>query len=1167
MPSTNGDTVDQDERLDEVVVAYLEAVEAGQPPDRTAWLDRYPDLAEGLATFFADQDGLACWTDPLRQVAWPASRTPQTSSGAERHAAVSPHDSFGDYELLGEVARGGMGVVYRARQKSLNRIVAVKMILAGQLASPGEVERFRREAEAAALLDHPHIVPIYEVGECAGQHYFAMKLVEGGNLTQHIARFVDDHRAAARLVTTVSRAVHHAHQRGVLHRDLKPANILLDPEGQPHVTDFGLAKRVQGDPGLTGSGAVVGTPSYVAPEQAAAKKELTTAADVYSLGVILYELLTGRPPFRAETPLDTLLAVLEKEPAPPRALNPRVERDLETVCLKCLHKEPGRRYASALALAEELECWLQGEPIQARPTTAWERAWRWTRRRPLGAALVAVGVLALLSTTAGGVFYGRYEHASAVAAKQAGELAQQKLEDQRRRDDQRTRAESHLLLAQDAAGRRDWASAQTEAAAALAGIPSDPPFDDVRGSAEHLHAEAKVQLQRAAAKEAADRRYQQFLRGRGEALFHGTLFTGADLAANLDKAATAARESLRQVGVAVGDKWVPDLGAFIPEQQADIKPGCYELLLVLAEATARGGSLPQALDYLDQADAFRRPTRACYLRRARYLEQLGETARARQERANADSQAPQDALDHFLLGEDEQRQGNLERAAGHFQDALSQQPGHFWARYFQAVCFLRLRRFREAKVGLTACLEQQDRDFVWARVLLGVAHGGLNEFHDAEKVFAEALQQAEALPQPDLAQEARYAIRVNRGVLRLQQARGLEAAANLPYAGILLPLPGQLLGSFAWVKRAGDLREAEDDLQAAIRLRPNHYQGHLNLAQLYQAEKKPQAAAAKLDDAEGVARPLVVAGQLDPAALVRVYHSRALLHLEQGDQAGALENIGHATCAGMLPGAGPALAAELVERGRLLYECGRYAEAAAVCADALRSPSAPPEAHRWRAEALLNQSPPRYAEAQDAYSRYLQDPRLAAEPRILADVYRTRGQIRAVLHNYWGAIADYTQALALRPDSETYARRGWVCVRRMALSEALDDFKKAIELDPHNGDAYTGCGYVHAKLGHLESAIGAVQAALKLPGPRDARTFLNAAHVYAQLLNARLPRSVQEEYQSQALDLLEGALKSTHPAEQAVFWRNMIEPDSTLGLVRLTPGFARLRVRYFRASP
>lgn len=308
--------------------------------------------------------------------------------------------AFGNYELLGEIARGGQGVVYRARQKTPNRVVALKMISLGPWANDSQLRRFKTEAEAAASLNHSQIVPIYDVGQVGIQHYFTMRLINGVSLRQVLAEGPLEPKRAASLVAQVAHAMEYAHGRGVLHRDVKPGNILLDEQDRPYVTDFGLAKVLEDESTLTHTMDLLGTPAYMSPEQAAGRaKELTAAADIYGLGAVLYEALTGVPPFSGSSTMETVRAVLEQEPEPPTSLNPLVDRDLETICLKCLEKEPEKRYATASELAEDLERWLGDEPILARPTTTWVRARRWVRRNP--ATAMAVPLVAVVLFAAG----------------------------------------------------------------------------------------------------------------------------------------------------------------------------------------------------------------------------------------------------------------------------------------------------------------------------------------------------------------------------------------------------------------------------------------------------------------------------------------------------------------------------------------------------------------------------------------------------------------------------------------------------------------------------------------------------------------------------------------------------------------------------------------------
>ena len=386
----------REQLLHELLALELDyRLERGEVPTVQDYLNRFGEQRAIVEQAFASHPALG-ETQLPESTRWP--RAPRAAAGASLVGS-----RLGKYEILAELGRGGMGVVYQARQADLDRIVAVKMLLSGPHAQAHDLEYFRREAEAVARLQHPHIVQVFDVGEHEGQPYFSLEYLPGGSLNKQLAGTPQPPQSAAALIVTLARALHHAHERGVVHRDLKPGNILLTTDGTPKITDFGLAKRLDNQ-SHTVTGAVLGTPSYMAPEQAAGdSRRIGAAADIYGLGAILYELLTGRPPFKGETPWDTVAQVLTDEPVPPARLQPKVPRDLETICLKCLQKDIGRRYHTAAELADDLDRFRRGEPIEARPVRLAERLSKWARRRPAVAALavacIAVILIGLVSTT------------------------------------------------------------------------------------------------------------------------------------------------------------------------------------------------------------------------------------------------------------------------------------------------------------------------------------------------------------------------------------------------------------------------------------------------------------------------------------------------------------------------------------------------------------------------------------------------------------------------------------------------------------------------------------------------------------------------------------------------------------------------------------------------
>jgi tetratricopeptide (TPR) repeat protein/tRNA A-37 threonylcarbamoyl transferase component Bud32 len=1066
-----------------------------------------------------------------------ARRGSETAVDAARPLPDPGWPKLADYEVVGILGRGGMGVVYKARQKSLKRLVALKMLLSGDQAQPQELARFRSEAEAIARLNHPNIVQIYEVGEHQGRPFFSLELLEGGSLASKLMGTPQDAGTAARVVETLARAVHAVHECGIIHRDLKPGNVLLTggpdvPLGEcmAKIGDFGLAKALDADAGQTGSGQVVGTPSYMAPEQAKeGPRQLGPAVDVYALGAILYDLLTGRPPFKAATFWDTVMQLLNKEPVPPRRLHEAVPRDLERVCLKCLEKEPHRRYASPLDLADDLRRFLDGEPVRARPAPAWERAWKWSRRRPALAALVGVlclapAVLLGLDVWHSTVLTGeltRTRAAEALIAKEAN--TQERLKEGRAALDR-----GALDVAEGCFARAAEKAAQVPP---LAGLMAE-----AQQGLDETHRRQAAQAERAKAQAERDKalaNYRRFLERRDEALLHASQSAGLDLPDNVQATRAAARSALELFGLL-------DPGARAGEaleesplgegERNTVRADAYELLLILAAAEAqplapedarRQGE--KALQVLDRAAQLRAPTRAYYRQRAAHLAARGDAAGAATENARADALGPENAVDHFLLGVEAYRRQELGQAILSFQTASGLQPKHFWAEYFLAVCFLRSQRPDLAEARLTACQGWRP-DLAWVYILRGFAYGELGARargagrQEAETYFkAGEADFARALECRPLDEQAHYNLLVNRGVLRLREKKWAGAVA---------------------------------DFQDAIRRQPERLSALVDLAEAYQEQQKWNDAAAALDRAIGLQR--------DFAPL---YRARARVAQKCGDLEAALRDMEKAIA--LQPAGSRDAAEDQIERGQVLCQREQYAEAVRAFDAALQVLPGNPLAQRWRGAALLELK--RYDEAIAAFDDYLK------HGKPVAAVYEARGLAREKRDDLAGALAgalaDYGQALALEPgSSRLHTERGWAYLRAGAVKLALDDFNEAVRLDPTSADAYAGRGSARAKLGKYRQAV-ADAAEAQQKGPRTFRHLYNLARIFAQAVDgidaerSPLP-TLRAHYQDQAVELLQRAFNEVPSAQCATYWRDYVQADGALNSIRASAGYRQLASQY-----
>ena len=1049
------------------------------------------------------------------------------------------------YEVLGELGRGGMGVVYKARQVGLNRVVALKMILHAGHAGREARDRFLVEAESVARLQHPNIVQVHEIGEHDGAPFFSLEFCPGGSLDRKLDGTPLEPRKAAELLETLARAVHAAHQAQVIHRDLKPANVLLGADGTPKITDFGLAKKLDADTGQTQHGAIMGTPSYMAPEQASgALDQVGPLSDVYSLAAILYEFLTGHSPFRAATVWDTLDQVRTQEPVPPRRLQPRCPLDLETVCLKGLQKAPRKRYASALELAGDLRAFLDGRTIQARRTPTWERAWKWTRRKPALAALAVAVFLAILFASGGGLFYGLYKDQQLTLQRQATEQEKKETARQRQVESLLARGKEADVLGrlalkeerQEEAGLR-FQEADEHFKGALALLDEEADRQR-RADVLRWHERVRGHLDEQARRRRWQDRLRAFWDDRHEVLFGAVSPTLRDEVDNRARVLRLASAALGRLGVraeqtpAETGRALEKTGIrFAPaHERARVVEGCYEVLLVWADAIAApagpGGTARQrarqALHLLELADALGNThglkvvPRAFYERRARYRDLAGE-AGAQADRTRARGLAPTAALDHFLEALQAWKQNRVRDALRGCEQALSLQSDHFWAQYVQALCHLKARKWDLARASLTGCLARRP-DFLWARLLRASALVEDRETDRAEADFGLVLERATT-------PLTRYVALVNRSVLRLRQNRPREALA---------------------------------DLRLAVELRPGGHEAHVNMAQVHEHQQDWAKAAAALGKA------------IEQRPAPALYYTRARAHLKRGDTRSARADFDQTIARASADSPSGLLLSALVERGYLKHKAGEHAAALADFDGALRLRSDFADAHRQRAETLLALG--RYAEAGKALDHYL------AGRQREAEFYRARGMIHSRLGEHRQAIELYNAALLVKqkgqPHQEalTLELRGWAYLQTDAVGLALADLDGALERGPKTYRGLCGRALARVRLRQVPEALKDADGALKLPEATGPDPVLLAACVYARaatLTAQSMPRARRRWPSStacadRAVELLAEALRRVPREEQTAFWRTRVQNEEALAEVRQHARIVGLARRFER---
>jgi serine/threonine protein kinase/Tfp pilus assembly protein PilF len=932
---------------------------ADQPVDRTLMMTPEPN---GVATVNLAGDSSAGGSLSVNPAALSAE-------------AATANISVQGYRILGELGRGGMGVVYKARQVGLNRTVALKMIIAGAHASGDQLLRFQAEAEAVAQLQHPNIVQVYDIGQRDGLPFFSLEFVDGKPLDRDLDGKPQPEQRAAELAETLARAMHYAHDRGIMHRDLKPANVLLTKAGVPKISDFGLAKQLEGESSQTKTGTIMGTPSYMAPEQGRGDKQINHLADVYALGSMLYEFMTGRPPFLAPTPLKTLMRLLHEEPVPPSKVQPGISRDLETICMKCLQKDPRRRYETAAALADDLHRFQVGEAILARRVSRTERAWRWCKRNPRTAILSsAVAVLLAVVAVSLSLTLLRMSRDRAAIAET------------------RQQAEQRLEQATSAVSSGNFSRAQDLLRWSDPLLMSAPDLDEIRTTLDVLRSQVTV--------------YAEFRNLLDRVRYLG-LFGGTGTSAK-------ARETSHElIGLydqieqrqEVGRHGWPPLNA---HQQELLQEDIFEAFLVSSqiERSASLASDDQAklaeatrlsIDWLNRAEKILPPTKALFVWRGGYREILGEKEAAKADFERAAQIEPTSAVDRFwhafadyrraeeaLQKGDNKAAGNFYRlAATGFAKVIEVRPENFWAYFSWANCLPRLGDGYGAIVGYTTCVGIRP-DVPWPYNNRGTIHFQLRELDRALADFNKAV----AISPDD---PTGY---VKRGSYYFALPDYASAKADFTVALKLQPADAEVRRNHAVVSLlTKDLEGSLADWQELAGLVPQSYEPHYYQGAIYLGQQAYDKAAAELEIA--LEKKADDTQSLMARAMIRRWRDQPEL---------ALADINL-----IVDKLAPNRHDYLIERADLLRALGRDAEAMEDYQQCVTLN--PKQTDGYLGLAYLYEKQNKLVLARECYERMIKADSAAAA------VYLCRAEFLRSHHDYDGAIADCNLAAKIDPKS------------------------------------------------------------------------------------------------------------------------------------------------------